>query len=262
MAKTYQVQLVCHHEDHAPWVLMENLFLSLRGVLNTVWEFDCPVHGLQLHKPLQAEEMKESSAQHANCDVGGCLKMYVGVVDGRSFCRDHFLPLCREQLESYNQRLKEQRWGELSLERVERFIYDCMREADRIEHDERDLDDFQRAQLLNIIFSAAEVGRHLRRSPRKALAISLRLISDKPHNSWEEDTETVLVSRCGALVASKHSVRLNQQLRVRRNDAGQQARARVASCPRNKDARPAMAIEFLDHDNFWGMDWSSIGTNG
>jgi len=55
----YRVLLVCPHLDYRKWVLKENLPLSLSEVLNTKWEFNCPRHGPQREKPLQAEEKKE-----------------------------------------------------------------------------------------------------------------------------------------------------------------------------------------------------------
>src|SRR5712691_10886259 len=55
----YRVLLVCRHLDHSKWVLMESLALSLPEVLDTEWDFDCPDHGPQREKPLQAEEKNE-----------------------------------------------------------------------------------------------------------------------------------------------------------------------------------------------------------
>jgi hypothetical protein len=257
MPRAYRVQLVCRHLDFAKWIVTDDPYLSLTAILDSRFAFNCPVHGPQYEKPLQAEEKRDGPVENVRCSVDGCASRPIDVLNHRPFCQDHFIHTCQGQLATYNQWLKEQHWRELSFEVVEQFIYDCMRGADRIEHGDRGLDDFQRAQLLNIVLSAAELGRHLRRSPRKALAIPLRLISEKLQDSWEEDTETIVVSRCGALVRSHHSVQIDQQLRVLRNDEEQLARARVAWCPRERDARPVVAIEFLDHDNFWGMDWTA-----
>jgi hypothetical protein len=254
---SYRVQLVCRQMDYAKWMVTDAPFPSLTDVLDSRFAFSCPVHGLQYEKPLQAEKTKDWQPEEVGCTFEGCVNSPIDVVNYRPFCRDHFIVTCQGQLETYNQRLKEERWRELSFELIEQFIYDCMRGADRIEHGDGGLDDFQRAQLLNIILAAAELGRHLRRSPRKAMTIPLRLISEKPLDSWQEDTETILVSRCGALLRTHHSVKLNQQLQVLRGEKGQQARARVAWCPRERDTRPVVAIEFLDQDNFWGMDWTA-----
>jgi len=238
--------------DYAKWMVTDAPFPSLTDVLDSRFAFSCSVHGLQYEKPLQAEKTKDWQPEEVGCTFEGCVNSPIDVVNYRPFCRDHFIVTCQGQLETYNQRLKEERWRELSFELIEQFIYDCMRGADRIEHGDGGLDDFQRAQLLNIILAAAELGRHLRRSPRKAMTIPLRLISEKPLDSWQEDTETIFVSRCGALVRSYHSVKIDQQLRGLRGEKGQQARARVAWCPRERDARPVVAIEFLYQDNFWG----------
>jgi hypothetical protein len=256
MPKTYRVQLVCPRLDYAKWVLFHDPNLSLTGILDTQFTFTCPVHGFQFEKPLQAEEKRDLLVEKIGCCVDECAESPLEFVNQRPFCRDHFIVVCQGQLDAYSQRLKEQQWRGLSFELVEQFIIDCMRGADQIEQGDKRLDDFQRAQLLNIIFLAAELGRHLRRSPRKALALPLRLISKAPQDSWEEDTETLLVSRCGALVRSHRAVKLEQQLTVFRKGMGGQTLARVAWCPHGSDARPVIAIEFLDRDNFWGMDWS------
>jgi len=253
MVKSYRVQLSCPHMDHAEWVVMENLYLSLEGILNTQWEFDCPVHGTQHEKPLQAEEKKEAPLEGTKCSFEGCANRTVGALEGHPFCGDHFILTCHTQLDTYYARFKERRWRGVSLEAVSRFIQECMREADRI-----GLDKVERARLLNVILSAADLGRHLRRSPRKALVIPVRLLSEKPEELWQEDTETVVVSRCGALVRSEHSAEVDQKLRVFKKDERQQARARVAWCPRERETNPVLALEFVDSDNFWGLDWSAI----
>jgi hypothetical protein len=238
--------------DHTEWVVMENLYLSLEGILNTQWEFDCPAHGTQHEKPLQAEE-KTSAPLETKCTIENCAHKPIGVLEGRPFCGDHFILTCHAQLDTYYARFKERRWREVSLEAVSRFIQDSMKEADRIR-----LDKVERARLLTVILSAADLGRYLRRSPRKELVIPVRLLSEEPQDQWQEDTETVTVSRCGALVRSQHSAKLDQRLSVLRPDEGLQARARVAWSPPKRETNPVLAVEFIDSDNFWGLDWGAI----
>jgi len=255
LAKSYRVELACPHMDHTEWVVMENLYLSLEGILNTRWEFDCPVHGTQHEKPLQAEEKREGPPKETGCSVEGCPNIPIGVVEGHAFCGNHFILTCHKQLDTYYARFKERRWREVSLEAVSRFIRESMKEADRI-----GLDKVERARLLSVILSAAELGRHLRRSPRKVLAVPVRLLSEDPRERWEEDTDTVTVSRCGALVRSQHSAEIDQRLKVLRRDEGRQADARVAWCPPERETNPFLAVEFIDSDNFWGLDWGAIET--
>jgi len=238
--------------DHAHWVVMENLSLSLEAVLNTQWEFECPVHGTQHEKPLQAEE-KRAAPLTTKCGIENCAQTPIGVLEGRPFCGAHFILTCHAQLDTYYARFRESHWREVSLEDVSRFIQESMKEADRIR-----LDKVDRARLLTVILSAADLGRHLRRSPRTDLVIPVRLLSEEPEDQWQEDTETVTVSRCGALVRSQHSAELDQRLSVLRPYEGLQAQARVAWSPPKKETNPVLAVEFIDSDNFWGLDWGAI----
>lgn len=42
-----------------------------------------------------------------------------------------------------------------------------------------------------------------------------------------------------------------------RRDTGRRAKARVRYCRYNPDGRRELGIEFIDNDNFWGLDWNS-----
>ena len=107
-------------------------------------------------------------------------------------------------------------------------------------------------------FSASELGTHLRRSPRKAAAIPVWLTSERLGSAWEEDTETLQVSRYGALMSCKHPAKAGETLHVIRADTGQKVMARVAwQRPLENNGVP-MGIEFVSCDNFWGLDWGAI----
>ena len=126
MAKSYRVELACPHMDHTEWVVMENLYLSLEGILNTQWEFDCPLHGTQHEKPLQAEEKREGPPKETGCSVEGCPNIPIGVVEGHAFCGNHFILTCHKQLDTYYARFKERRWREVSLEALAEFFLDYL----------------------------------------------------------------------------------------------------------------------------------------
>ncbi len=97
---------------------------------------------------------------------------------------------------------------------------------------------------------AGELGCRLRRSPRKAAAIPLRICSGKVGNQWEEQTKTYVLSRHGALVECEHKVS------VLRTDTGRQALAHVVWQQRKELGQAEIGIEFLDQDNFWELDWT------
>jgi hypothetical protein len=54
VGRDYYVRLVCPHCFRSRWALKQHLPLTLEGVLNTFWEFQCPVHGPLREKPLEA----------------------------------------------------------------------------------------------------------------------------------------------------------------------------------------------------------------
>jgi hypothetical protein len=74
---------------------------------------------------------------------------------------------------------------------------------------------------------------------------------------WEEETETQIVSRCGAGLRCRHLVSAESIVVVVRRDTGRRAKARVRYSRYNPDGKRELGIEFIDNDNFWGLDWNS-----
>lgn len=194
-----------------------------------------------------------------HCSVEGCARPGVATVHLHPFCREHFISVCHTQLEAYAKLQEQRHLGEVSPESVRRFIQECTRQADDMERDARDLDNLERARLLDIIVLAADLGRHLRRGPRMVMSIPIRVSSKLPGERWEEESETRLVSRYGALMKCRHSLEIDEVVRVIRKDNGRAADARVAWRQRGSEGSITdVGIEFLDSDNFWGLDWDSI----
>jgi antitoxin component HigA of HigAB toxin-antitoxin module len=188
----------------------------------------------------------------------GCGQAPAASLDGEALCREHFISMCYIRLDRYDEIRKGPGLSATNTESVRRFIHECTRAADEMEHAENDLDNLDRAKLLHIILSASELGRHLRRSPRKVATIAVRLSSERMGGAWEEDTETVLVSRYGALMRCKHAAKAGDTLHVIRADTGEKALARVAwQRPLgNEDIR--IGLEFISSENFWGLDWGVV----
>jgi len=170
----------------------------------------------------------------------------------------HFIDSCETELEVYHRLVKENRLGDVSPELSRRFVSQCAQQADRIERGARDLDDRDRERLVNLIVLAAELGRYLRRSPRKVTSIAVQVRSEKSGQRWEERTQTQVISRYGAIVKCDHYLETGESIGVLRLDNGRKADARVAWCGRNQYGEPRVGIEFLNCDNFWDLDWSGM----
>ena len=194
----------------------------------------------------------------AQCTITSCGQQVAASLDDEPLCREHFILVCYKRLDQYDAIRKGSGLNSGDTESVRRFIHECTRTADHIENTTQNLDNLERAKLLHIILSASELGRHLRRSPRKVAAIPVHLASDKLGGTWEEDTETVLVSRYGALVRCKHPAKAGDTLNFVRSDTGAKATARVAWQRPLGEEDVRIGVEFLGCENFWGLDWGAV----
>jgi hypothetical protein len=177
---------------------------------------------------------------------------------GGPLCRGHFISVCYERLVQYEGMHKDHTLTLEDSESTRRFIRECSRDAEEIEHTATDLDNLERAKLIDIIRSANDLGRHLRRSTRKTVSIAVRLCCDRIGGAWEEETETVLLSRYGGSVQCSHPVKSGDILQVIRSDTGQKVQARVTWQRPSGDERTRIGFEFADCDNFWGLDWAAV----
>jgi hypothetical protein len=193
-----------------------------------------------------------------NCAVTDCKERVAASLLGEWLCRNHFISTCYARLDGYEEKQKGPGLSKADAESVRRFINECTRQADEIEHTAQDLDNLERAKLLHIILSASELGCHLRRSPRKAVSIAVRIISDKIGGAWEENTETVLLSQYGASVRCNHPTKTGDRIQVLRADTGRKAEARVAWQRPSENDGNRIGVEFIGCENFWDLDWAAI----
>ena len=193
-----------------------------------------------------------------NCSASGCWRAAIASLESHPLCRTHFIDSCEVELGTYQRRLRENRLGDVSPESARRFVNQCTQQADNIERSARDLSGLDRERLRNLIVLAAELGRHLRRSPRTATSIAIQVRYEKTGQRWEEKTETRVISRYGALVKCQRRLEIGERIRVVRLGNGREADARVAWYQRKKHGQSEVGIEFRDCDNFWELDWNGI----
>jgi hypothetical protein len=200
--------------------------------------------------------------KHETCSAGGCGRVSAAALDVRPLCREHFIASCYSNLDEYGRLLEESRYRDTTTELVRRFLSDCTRNAADLAQSARDLDNLERARILDILLRAGELSRQLRRSPRKVATIPIRLSSDKLGQSWEELTITRVISRFGAAVDCSHPVDSGDALLLERQDRPEKVRARVAWVqPKEGDGRSEIGLEFLQSENFWDIDWTTADVN-
>jgi hypothetical protein len=191
------------------------------------------------------------------CSITGCERPPAAELDVRPLCRSHFISTCYELFDEYSRWLEENRFRETNTELVRRFLCQCTQQATEISHNVADLENLERARLLDLLLRATELGKLLRRSPRKVTTIPVRLSSEKLGRSWEEVTRTLVISRHGAAVSCAHPVEVGDQLVVHRLDREASVRARVVWRQARSGEQFEVGVEFVHCDNFWDEDWNS-----
>src|SRR3989454_12852911 len=120
-----------------------------------------------------------------SCGAPGCSRPAAGTVELRPLCLEHFLTSCYAKLDRCAQQLREQPLEKSTVESMQQFVEESARQATHIAHTVDDLDNLQRARLLDILLWAGELIRRLRRGPRKGASVPLPLGSANPRPSWE-----------------------------------------------------------------------------
>src|SRR5258708_21613740 len=56
MHGSFYVQLICPRCHRSKWLYLQGIDSTAADLLNTLWDFACPLHGPQHEKPLQVNE--------------------------------------------------------------------------------------------------------------------------------------------------------------------------------------------------------------
>jgi len=197
-------------------------------------------------------------AETVRCSVSDCEESAAGSLEGCSFCREHFISTCYDQLDQCRNWQEARLSPDRTSESARQFLGECYRQVAQLASNVKEFTGLERAQLIDILLRATDLSYRLRQSPRLAASIPVELRCEEPGGAWEEETQTKQISRYGALLKCQHPVRAEEILLVVRMDTGRQVQARVARRQRKIGGVQEIGIEFLDRDNFWNMDWSSV----
>jgi hypothetical protein len=114
-----------------------------------------------------------------------------------------------------------------------------------------DLDGIQQAQLLDILFTAGNLLKNLRRSIRRYVSIPLRLRYEVTGHHWTEESNTLEVSQHGASIESRLPISKGEIMTVERVDNHRSVKAKVRWHRRKPDGSQMLGIELLDSSDFF-----------
>jgi hypothetical protein len=194
--------------------------------------------------------------ERVECAITGCLKPTAALFGGQFYCRGHFVATCYARLDFCADLLSTRNFTDRMSEEMRKFIAECTQQAAKLSETAKDLNHIERARLLDILFYASDIGSHMRRSTRKALAIPVRLHCEMPGRPWQEDALTRSVSRFGGMLECQQTILPGDVLVVEHLDSGRTADARLVWGWRARSGSFVVALEFVNCTNFWELDWT------
>jgi len=182
-----------------------------------------------------------------SCGHAGCVSF-----QGRDLCRAHFISSCYRRLEAYSQQFGDnERLKSIPGETFIGTLADIVDQATTLGLTARDLDGLEQAQLLDILFTAGNLMKNLRRSIRKYVSIPLRLLYEVTGHNWTEESSTLEVSLHGASIECRIPIAKGEVMTVERVDNHRRAQVKVRWHRRKADGSQMLGIELLDCSDFW-----------
>src|SRR3989449_10583819 len=167
-------------------------------------------------------------AEILRCSVADCEESAAGSLEGRSFCREHFIVTCYEELDRCGCWQEARLSPDRTSESVRQFLGECYWQVAQLASNVKEFTGLERAQLIDILLRATDLSCRLRQSPRLAASIPVELRCEEPGGTWEEEPQTKEINRYGALGKSQHPARAGEILVVVRMYTGRKVESCVA----------------------------------
>jgi hypothetical protein len=179
-----------------------------------------------------------------------CDKPVSARLDLRQLCRDHFIAYCYSRLDEIGMELR-RNLDDANSESLRQFLQDCVEQITVLAHTRSDLDNLERAKMLDIALWASDLGRRIRRSPRQSASVRVRISGSGELAAWEEETRTRVISRHGASLTCRHAVRRGDVLHIMRCDNDRRIQARVVWTESLGPKGLEIGVEFIEPGDFW-----------
>lgn len=188
----------------------------------------------------------------STCAVSSCGFPACASFENRELCRAHFISACYQRLEQYSgQFLQHEHWHTTSPERLLDTFTQMINQATTLGLTSGDLSSLQQAQLLDILFTAGNLVKNVRRSARRYISIPLKLRYEVTGHNWTEESKTLEVSKHGASLESRLPIVKGEMMTIERVDNHRVAQAAVRWHRRKPDGSQMLGIEFVGSGDFW-----------
>jgi PilZ domain-containing protein len=210
-----------------------------------------------MESQIKSPSVVRPTVANSQCSFQSCDDLAVVDLDARPLCPAHFVPVCTQELELWNEQVRNQPFDATTIELFENFAVTCTQQVQELEKDERFADGQTNAQLREFVFRISQLRRRLRRTPRLRSAVAVWLRREDSSPIWEEETWTTTVSRHGASLVCHHPVQTGGTVVLCLKYGGIRVRARVVYCRYNSEGQREIGVELLDQDDIWGLGQKS-----
>lgn len=186
-----------------------------------------------------------------SCSHVGCGRTSEAILEGKHFCRRHFIETCYMKLDKIAGQIRKKELRGCTPETILSFLSECTGQVASDALCTSQLNNLERSRLLDILLFACDLVNQLRRSGRIPRLVPVRLINGQQKDTWIEDTVTQDLSKHGAMLRCTHPYATGETLGLVRLDTGDRAIARVVWRERDRFAQHKVAVEILNRSNFW-----------
>ena len=195
--------------------------------------------------------MPKKSAEQ--CNWAGCDRAARSRVVERDLCLEHFLDYSQRRLETIQRSLAGSDEERHLPPEVQSFLSEVISQTTILAMETRLLAAHQRDNLIKLSTTAAEIYKRIQRTPRLVRRVCCLVSTGTVPTEIPEKCYTVNVSKHGACIELRQSLKQGQTITVEKANSRKCARGKVAWIKQTMLKRYLVGIEILDDEDFWGM---------
>jgi len=185
------------------------------------------------------------------CAWPGCESAAEATLDGRLWCRTHFLDTAAKRFKEYDARLHQGEPTQAERDAITKFLLELMRQAPTLIASAKSLTAAQRERILAVSFSATELYKQAQREPREPRNLPILIYREEEAEGRREPALALNVSKLGACIATTGASKAGETIWLQWPQNTQRAFARIVWSKRIAASQYLIGIEILDCENFW-----------
>jgi hypothetical protein len=189
----------------------------------------------------------------AQCNWTGCERPSGAKLAERPLCLEHFLLLSHGRIATIQEMFKGGFDERNFSPEIRSFLTQVVSQTAILATQIRMLAPSHRDDLIRLSTVATKIYNRINRAPRHAKRVCCLLRTGMFSSEISERCFTVNISRSGACVETRQSLKVGQTITLERDDTKECARATVAWTKQSSAQRTLTGLQIIDKENFWGL---------